>query len=278
MALEYNQLLSNGYKLHTTIYGRDVTVNSSTFRGLAEVWLLDTPSISRYNVVVAFGVEVRSGSFYGTMMSVVTNSGSSVGDTVSVNKGVIKGIYLIQLSTGYDQTLSVHTGFRIGYIAGSGTQYYSTFYTSASVPKPTYIISFNTGVDGVSVSNKTKTWGTTLTLPEDKPEKADHTFLGWSTEQDSLLVNYLPGSPFDINAATTLYAVHKSNELGNKGIRLKPESVNANVFMNEPTADKIKLYVDGTISAKTFEQVDSGENILKLYPTLGKIESARFAY
>lgn len=72
----------------------------------------------------------------------------------------------------------------------------------------TWQVSYNGNSDNVTnvPSAQTKTYGQTLTLSSQIPQKVDYNFLGWNTEADGTGTTYQPGASFTTNAATVLYA------------------------------------------------------------------------
>lgn len=72
----------------------------------------------------------------------------------------------------------------------------------------TWQVSYNGNSDNVTnvPSAQTKTYGQTLTLSSQVPQKVDYNFLGWNTMANGTGTTYQPGASFTTNAATTLYA------------------------------------------------------------------------
>lgn len=72
----------------------------------------------------------------------------------------------------------------------------------------TWQVSYNGNSDNVTnvPSAQTKTYGQTLTLSSQVPQKVDYNFLGWNTEANGTGTTYQPGASFTTNAATVLYA------------------------------------------------------------------------
>ena len=72
----------------------------------------------------------------------------------------------------------------------------------------TWQVSYNGNSDNVTniPSAQTKTYGQTLTLSSQVPQKVDYNFLGWNTKADGTGTTYQPGASFTTNAATVLYA------------------------------------------------------------------------
>lgn len=69
-------------------------------------------------------------------------------------------------------------------------------------------VSYNGNSDNVTnvPSAQTKTYGQTLTLSSQVPQKVDYNFLGWNTKANGSGTTYQPGASFTTNAATVLYA------------------------------------------------------------------------
>lgn len=80
--------------------------------------------------------------------------------------------------------------------------------------KPSHTVSFNANGGSGAPGNVTKWWGESLTIPNTKPTRANHTFLGWSETADGT-VQYQPGQSYvgTSDSNYTLYAVWKLNSL-----------------------------------------------------------------
>lgn len=80
--------------------------------------------------------------------------------------------------------------------------------------KPSHTVSFNANGGSGAPGNVTKWWGESLTIPNTKPTRANHTFLGWS-ETANGTVQYQPGQSYvgTSDSNYTLYAVWKLNSL-----------------------------------------------------------------
>ena len=74
-----------------------------------------------------------------------------------------------------------------------------------------YTVNYDANGGTNASSAQTKVYGTDLTLSADTPSKAGHSFLGWSTSNDST-VEYQAGATYIANADVTLYAVWKADE------------------------------------------------------------------
>lgn len=73
----------------------------------------------------------------------------------------------------------------------------------------TYVVAYNAngGSLGSVPTSQTKTYNIPLTLPTEKPTRANYTFLGWSTSSTATTATYKAGVSYTANAGTTLYAV-----------------------------------------------------------------------
>ena len=71
----------------------------------------------------------------------------------------------------------------------------------------TKTVSFNPNGGTGAPDAQTKTEGESLTLSSVKPARYGYSFLGWSTDENASLPEYLAGGEFTADANTTLYAV-----------------------------------------------------------------------
>jgi len=70
-----------------------------------------------------------------------------------------------------------------------------------------YQITYDTGLEGVTIDSDIKIEGEDFTLPNTKLEKEEYIFLGWSTTPNSDKAEYAPGAVYRENAITHFYAV-----------------------------------------------------------------------
>lgn len=71
----------------------------------------------------------------------------------------------------------------------------------------TYVITFNANNGSNAPPAQTKVQGINLILTSEIPSRANYNFLGWATTRNATEAAYQPGSDFDLDAVTTLYAV-----------------------------------------------------------------------
>ena len=75
-----------------------------------------------------------------------------------------------------------------------------------------YTISYNANGGTGAPASQTKTNGTALTLSSTKPTRTGYTFQGWATSANGT-VAYQPGASYTADAAVTLYAVWKIEDV-----------------------------------------------------------------
>lgn len=131
------------------------------------------------------------------------------------------------------QTVASRTGLTLGYsyaISGTKSVNRSTSATTATVKEtcaggsssasvsvpalPSWAVTYD-GNSGTAVPNaQTKYYGINRTLSGNRPNKADHTFLGWATSTtiaSTGTVEYTPSQTYTANAGLNLYAVWERN-------------------------------------------------------------------
>lgn len=74
-----------------------------------------------------------------------------------------------------------------------------------------WTISYNANGGFGAPPSQIKTYGSNITLSNERPTRPGYTFKGWSTSPSGE-VSYTPGSIFGVDATTTLYAVWGTNE------------------------------------------------------------------
>ena len=150
--------------------------------------------------------------------------------TISYNANGGSGAPSSQVKTyGVNLTLSSTRPTRTGYTF-LGWSESSTATTSTYAPSSTftanksvtlyavwkvssYTISYNANGGSGAPASQTKQDGVALNLSTTIPTKLGYTFLGWSIDKSATTATYAPGASFTVNAATTLYAVWKQNDL-----------------------------------------------------------------
>lgn len=105
---------------------------------------------------------------------------------------------------------------------GGGTDYYPggsiTIYGNTTLyaiwSQITYTVTYNgNGADGGSTSVQTKVWGTPLPLSANGFTRTNYTFQHWNTAADDSGTSYNAGASYTTNAALTLYAIWKKNNI-----------------------------------------------------------------
>lgn len=74
-----------------------------------------------------------------------------------------------------------------------------------------YTVSYNANGGSGAPASQTKTYGTTLTLSNNKPTRTGYTFLGWSTNSSATTATYPAGGSYTTNESVTLYAIWEKN-------------------------------------------------------------------
>jgi len=138
------------------------------------------------------------------------------------------------------------TATSANYSAGSSYTANSTTTLYAVWKKVTYTINYNTNGGSGAPKSQTKTYGTTLTLSNSRPTRANHVFLGWSTNSRASAANYSANGKYTANSGATLYAIWrkaytysvKYNANGGTGTpasQTKTENVTLALQKNKPT-------------------------------------------
>lgn len=179
--------------------------------------------------------------------------------TVAYNANGGSGAPSSQTKTyGTALTLSATVPTRTGYAFtgwntksdGSGTSYSSggDYTANASVTLYaqwqiiTYTVSYNgNGSTGGSTASQTKTYGTALTLRSNGFTRTNYTFTGWNTASDGSGTSYAAGASYTKNAALTLYAIWKKNNI--------PVYINDSGTIRQ--VEKAYININGTIKECT---------------------------
>ena len=82
-------------------------------------------------------------------------------------------------------------------------------------------VSFDAAGGGDAPKAVSSLVGDMLTLPEQIPQRQDHTFLGWTAEQGSSLAVYQPGSRVMCEGNMTMYAVWRKNDAQPQNLRIE---------------------------------------------------------
>ena len=113
------------------------------------------------------------------------------------------GYSFLGWSTSVDATVEYQAGAT--YSANENVTLYAVWRANE------YIVSYNANGGTNAPSAQTKVYGTDLTLSATAPSKEGHSFIGWSTSNDST-VEYQAGATYNANENVTLYAVWKADE------------------------------------------------------------------
>jgi uncharacterized repeat protein (TIGR02543 family) len=133
---------------------------------------------------------------------------------------------------------------------GSGTDYYPggsiTIYGNTTLyaqwSQITYTVSYNgNGATSGTTAQQTKVWGTPLPLQQNGYSKTNYTFQHWNTAADDSGTSYAAGASYIDNAAVTLYAIWKKNNIpvfirsGNDIIQVEKAFINDGGTIKECT-------------------------------------------
>lgn len=106
----------------------------------------------------------------------------------------------------------------------------------------TYPITYNgNGATGGSTAGQTKNYGANIAISSNGFTRTNYTFLYWNTKADGTGTTYYPGNSYGTNAALTLYAIWKKNNI--------PIYVNDNDTIRQ--VEKAYMKVNGTIKECT---------------------------
>lgn len=145
-----------------------------------------------------------------TALSSMTATLTFGGQTVASRTGLALGTtYSVSGTKSVNRGTSATTASLVETCDGK------TASASISVPAlPSWAVTYN-GNSGTAVPNaQTKYYGINLPLSGNRPNKADHTFLGWATSTtiaSAGTVNYTPSQTYTANAGLNLYAVWERN-------------------------------------------------------------------
>lgn len=102
---------------------------------------------------------------------------------------------------------------------------------------------------------QTKTYGTPLTLSAQTPTKEGYSFKGWSVEEGSAIVAYLPGATYTNEDSVLLYPVWEKNAVTLTGISISKAPTKTVYALGEPldvSGLELKLtYSDGSTELVT---------------------------
>lgn len=146
-------------------------------------------------------------------------NGSNSGSTSSIKKAWNTTISLP--ANGFTKTGYNFVGWNTN-SAGTGTTYQpgASYTITSNVTlyamwsQITYSVTYNgNGADGGSTAAQTKYWGTALTLRANGFTRTNYTFQHWNTKADGSGTTYNAGASYTANAAVTLYAIWKKNNI-----------------------------------------------------------------
>lgn len=199
MADFYTSKWGNNYSPQVRLSVGVANLNGGTAR---VTWILDyvtsgyaayTNGIAR-KWTIAIDGQVRSGTFNINGVSSTTRISSG---TIDVARGTSARNIAVSASFNFDVTWS-------GSYSGSRT-------ASGSVGverKVSYTVSFNANGGSGTPGTQTKWHGEAITLSSTRPTRYGYIFQGWAKSSSGAVV-YQPGSRYDLDANTTLYAIWK---------------------------------------------------------------------
>ena len=183
-------------------------------------------------------------------------NGSNSGSTASIQKAWSTTVTLPAngfTKAGYTfvewNTNAAGTG--TGYQPGASYTITSNVTLYAKWQQITYPVTYDgNGNTGGSTAAQTKYWGTPLALSSNGFTRTNYTFLRWNTAADDSGTSYAEGASYIENAALTLYAIWKKNNIpvfirsGNDIIQVEKAFFNDSGTIKEVT---IFQNVNGTI-------------------------------
>lgn len=168
----------------------------------------------RFDIAFDFGGHNYNGAAFSMSCDGQDKSGNSTfaigdgrGSWVWGNIGGTQTFRITMPNSGQAKNIgfsaSINTGVKPPTISASGS------YQLGAVTWQ-HIVSYNANGGSGEPKNQTKTYGTVLTLSNQKPTRAGYTFLGWSSSNTGS-VNYSPGGRYEADDNITLYAVWEIN-------------------------------------------------------------------
>ena len=132
----------------------------------------------------------------------------------------------------------------------------------------TYAVTYDANGGSGAPTAQTKTYGQTLLLSETEPTLTDYVFTGWARNQEATDPEFLPGDPYDDNAALNLFAVWIEAR--------RPGDVNGDWTINSEDAELLLEYLaekDVNIveqnSDVNGDDIINGKDALRLMKYLG---------
>lgn len=204
----------------------------------------------------ASGVTTQTAPAYTTKYTIAYNANGGTGApasqtktyatnlTLSTTKPTRTGYTFLRWNTKADGT---GTNYNPGatYSANSAATLYAQWQLI------TYTVTFNgNGNTGGSTSDQTKNYGQALTISQNGFTRTNYTFLYWNTAANGSGTTYKAGASYTANAALTLYAIWKKNNIpvyiniNNTVVQVEKAYMNVNNEIKECT---VYLNVDNVI-------------------------------
>lgn len=153
------------------------------------------------------------------------------------------------LSEGTKITVTEADG-KWGKVNYNGKTGWISFSYAQYVPSAVYTIYYDSNGGKGVVPTQPKDDGVTAYLTNAAPIKEGYALAGWSTNKDADVAEYAPGSAFDVNADTTLYAVWVYGDC----------TVS---FYNEDTLISTSKHLNGSIMVPPTTVTKTGDKVYK---------------
>lgn len=271
---------------------------------LNNVLLYDTSAISR-----EVSVSLASEGKYSVVVSAINSIGETAGYTsivvgdpteylptvpeISVNKNILdlNETLILNFDSKYVEEFWIGfylEGVLIESITPTSRQYQISFdklgkysvvvtainkfgetYSNLRFTVGKYTVSYNSNGGVCTTTEQIKAYNTNLILSESVPTRDGYNFLGWSTDENATVAEYLPGDTYSQNADITLYAVWE--KIAVKSITAKvavtsyendSETIEIKFTKSDETAPLYSMTVTGNSAECSFDDVEIGEYVL----------------
>jgi len=233
------------YVKNLTLYWRGTLNKNSTVN--VKVGAHDAGD-SAFDHAVYINKDVTGPDYTSKYSLTFNGNGNNSGSTSSFNDKTY-GTEIIMPECGYTKTGYNFVGWNTNQSATTAQYQPGDSYTiTANVTfyaiwsQITYTVSYNgNGADSGTTEEQTKYWGTPLTLQSNGYTKANYTFQHWNTAADDSGTSYAAGASYIDNAAVTLYAIWKKNNIpvfirsGNAIIQVEKAFINVGGTIKECT-------------------------------------------
>ena len=141
----------------------------------------------------------------------------------------------------------------------------------------TYTISYDAKGGTGAPSPQTKTHDVDLTLSDKQPTLNGYTFLGWSTSSEATHVDYQPGTDFELNASTTLYAVWEKNAVTVTKIEIASQP-GKTVYQIGDSLNTAGLSIKVTYSDNSTKTITSGFTVAGFESNTAGVKTVTVSY